>query len=258
MLADDEFSEITMKKVLLTLPILLSSHVYAAQCKVDLKNEVHLNSERIEILQTSGEKAVVDSDNNLMIHGEKIELDSEQQQAIEQYRESLNDYLPRAKEIARDGLALANDIVDDVAQSFDAPEAFNDVKASMQKFYAEMEARYYQNGDLILPADSFSALSESWAEDFEKAKVLFNEEFITSAFNAMSEKMKAEGGLNLTEMANSMSELKERIAERVKQHSAEVQEQSEAFCDSLDEMAEQEQQLHKKIPELKDYQIFTI
>lgn len=258
MLAVNELSEMTMKKVLLTLPILLSSQAYAAQCKVDLKNEVHLNSERIEILQTSGEKAIVDADNNLLIHGEKIELDSEQQQAIEQYRESLNDYLPRAKEIARDGLALANDIVDDVAQSFDSPEAFEDVKASMQKFFAEMEARYYQNGDLVLPADSFSSLSESWAEDFEKAKALFNEEFITSAFNAMSEKMKAEGGLNLTEMANSMSELKERIAERLKQHSAEVQQQSEAFCDSLDEMAEQEQQLHKKIPELKDYQIFTI
>ncbi|MEF1291237.1 YggN family protein [Vibrio sp. M260118] len=247
-----------MKKVLLTLPILLSSQAYAAQCKVDLKNEVHLNSERIEILQTSGERAIVDADNNLLIHGEKIELDSEQQQAIEKYREGLNDYLPRAKQIARDGLALANDIIDDVALSLDAPEAFEDVKASMQKFFAEMEARYYQNGDLVLPADSFSSLSESWAEDFEKAKALFNEEFITSAFNAMSEKMKSEGGLNLTEMANSMSELKERIAERLKQHSAEVQQQSEAFCDSLDEMAEQEQQLHKKIPELKDYQIFTI
>lgn len=247
-----------MKKVILALPILLSSQVYAAQCKVDLKNEIHLNGERIEIVQTGGDKAVVDANNNLLIHGEKIELDNEQQQAIAQYRENLNDYLPRAKKIAQDGLALANDIVDDVAVSFDAPEAFEGVKQSMKQFYADIEARYYNNGDLVLPADSFGSLSETWAEDFEKAKVLFNEEFIASAFNAMSEKMKAEGGLNLTEMANSMSELKERIAERLKQHAVEVEQQGEEFCDSLDQMAEQEQQLHKKIPELKDYQIFTI
>lgn len=247
-----------MKKVILALPILLSSQVYAAQCKVDLKNEIHLNGERIEIVQTGGDKAVVDANNNLLIHGEKIELDNEQQQAIAQYRENLNDYLPRAKKIAQDGLALANDIVDDVAVSFDAPEAFEGVKQSMKQFYADIEARYYNNGDLVLPADSFGSLSETWAEDFEKAKALFNEEFIASAFNAMSEKMKAEGGLNLTEMANSMSELKERIAERLKQHAVEVEQQSEEFCDSLDQMAEQEQQLHKKIPELKDYQIFTI
>ncbi len=247
-----------MKKVILALPILLSSQVYAAQCKVDLKNEIHLNGERIEIVQTGGDKAVVDANNNLLIHGEKIELDNEQQQAIAQYRENLNDYLPRAKKVAQDGLALANDIVDDVAVSFDAPEAFEGVKQSMKQFYADIEARYYNNGDLVLPADSFGSLSETWAEDFEKAKALFNEEFIASAFNAMSEKMKAEGGLNLTEMANSMSELKERIAERLKQHAVEVEQQSEEFCDSLDQMAEQEQQLHKKIPELKDYQIFTI
>lgn len=247
-----------MKKVILALPILLSSQVYAAQCKVDLKNEIHLNGERIEIVQTGGDKAVVDANNNLLIHGEKIELDNEQQQAIAQYRENLNDYLPRAKKIAQDGLALANDIVDDVAVSFDAPEAFEGVKQSMKQFYADIEARYYNNGDLVLPADSFGSLSETWAEDFEKAKALFNEEFIASAFNAMSEKMKAEGGLNLTEMANAMSELKERIAERLKQHAVEVEQQGEEFCDSLDQMAEQEQQLHKKIPELKDYQIFTI
>ncbi|MCG9578343.1 YggN family protein [Vibrio tubiashii] len=247
-----------MKKVILALPILLSSQAYAAQCKVDLKNEIHLNGERIEIVQTSGEKAIVDADNNLLIHGEKIELNNEQQQAIAQYRDNLNDYLPRAKKIAQDGLALANDIVDDVAVSFDAPEAFEGVKQSMKQFYADIEARYYNNGDLVLPADSFGSLSETWAEDFEKAKALLNEEFIASAFNAMSEKMKAEGGLNLTEMANAMSELKERIAERLKQHAVEVEQQGEEFCDSLDQMAEQEQQLHKKIPELKDYQLFTI
>lgn len=247
-----------MKKILLALPLLLSSQVYAAQCKVDLKNEIHLNGERIEIHQISGDTAIVDENNNLTIHGEKIELDDGQKQAIAEYRDNINDYLPRAKKIAQDGLALANDIVDDVAESFDAPEAFAGVKESMKQFYADIEARYYQNGDLVLPADSFGSMSETWAEDFEKAKALFNEEFITSAFDAMSEKMKAEGGLNLTEMANSMAELKERIAKRLSKHATEVEQQSEEFCDSLDQMAEQEQQLHNKIPQLKDYQIFTI
>lgn len=247
-----------MKKILLTLPILLSSHAYAAQCKIDLKHEIHLDGEKVEILQANGDSAIVDGDNNLMIHGERIELDSDQKQAIAQYRESLNDYIPRAKQMAQDGMALANDIIDDVAQSFDMPGAFDDVKQSMQQFYADIESRYYKDGDLVLPADSFGSMGDTWAEDFEKAKSLFNEEFITSAFNAMSEKMKQEGGLNLTEMANSMSELKERIAERLQEHSAEIEQQSDAFCDSLDQMAEQEQELHNKIPQLKDYQIFTI
>lgn len=248
-----------MKKKLVTLPLLLvSSQVFAAQCNIDLKNEIHLNEQRLEIQQIGGETAVVDSDNTLTIHGERIELDSDQQQAIAQYRDSLNEYLPRAKQMAQEGLALANDIVDDVAQSFDAPEAFESVKQSMQQFYAEVESRYYKEGDLILPADSFDSLTDSWAQDFDRAKALFNEEFISSAFDAMSEKMKAEGGLNLTEMASAMSELKQRVSERLAEHIQQVEEQSAEFCDSLDQLADQEQQLHQKVPQLKDYQIFTI
>ncbi|MCG9678057.1 YggN family protein [Vibrio sp. Isolate24] len=247
-----------MKYGLFTISLLVASQAYAAQCNVDLKNDIRLNDKTLEIHQKGGDTAIVDAENTLTIHGEEIPLDASQQQAIADYRSNLNDYLPRAKQIAQDGLALANDIIDDVGQSFDAPEAFDSVKASMQQFYADIEARYYQNGDLILPADSFASLRETWTEDFESAKKLFNEEFITSAFNAMSEKMQVEGGLNLTEMADTMSELKERIAKRLEAHSVDVEKQSQEFCDSLDSMAEQEKELHKKIPQLKDYQVFTI
>lgn len=247
-----------MKKTLLLLPLLLSSQAMAAQCKVDLKNEIHLDGETVEIYQASGESAVVDADNNLKIDGQYITLTDEQKQAVADYRQNLNDYIPKAKQMAQDGLDLANNIIDDVAESFDAPGAFDNVKQSMLQFYADIEARYYKDGDLILPADSFGSITENWSEDFDKATALFNEEFITSAFNAMSEKMKAEGGINLTEMADSMSKLKERIASRMAEHAGEVEQRSQEFCDSLDDMAEQEQDLLKQIPELKDYRVFTI
>ena len=74
----------------------------------------------------------------------------------------------------------------------------------------------------------------------------------------MSEKMKQEGGLNRTELTDSMAELKLKVEERMKQHAKQMEEESAEFCDSLDEMAEQEQELHEIIPNLKDYQVFTI
>ena len=252
-------SEIKMKQVFLTIPLLIMvSQVNAAQCKVDLKSDIKLNGERLEIHQESGNTAVVDSDNRLLIEGKEVVLEPEQKKAISDYRAHLNDYLPRAKQIARDGLTLVNDIIDDVGESFDAPDAFQSVKASMQEFYTDIEQRYYKEGDLILPADSFSSLSETWSQDFENAKKLFNQEFISSAFTAMSEKMKAEDGINLTQMAETMSELKERIATRLKKHAGEVEKQSQEFCDSLDDLAQEEKELHQIIPQLQDYQVFTI
>ena len=236
----------------------VSQPTFAAQCRVDLKNELRIDEQKVEIHQVNGDTAILDGNNDLYIHGEKVALDADQQAAIEKYRDSMNEYLPLAKQMANDSLALANDVIDDIAASLDSPESFDNVKESMKTYFAELEARYYKDGELVLPANSFDSMANGWSEDFEKAKEIFNQEFISSAFNAMSEKMKQDGGLNLTEMADSMAELKLKVEERMKEHSQQVQEEANEFCDSLDEMAEQEQELHKIIPNLKDYQVFTI
>lgn len=110
-----------MKKLAVLISMLTTFSVSAAQCRVDIKNEIRLDGEAVEIHQQNGDKARVDSHNNLYIHGEKIELSQDQQAAIESYRENLNAYLPKAKQLAADGLAFANDVIDDIAASLDAP-----------------------------------------------------------------------------------------------------------------------------------------
>ncbi len=228
------------------------------QCRVDINNEVRMDGQNLEIVHTNGEKAVVDEDNNLFIKGELIELDDDQKAAIENYREKMNAYIPQAKQLASDGLALANDIIDDIAVSLDAPDSFDNVKVAIKDFFADVEARYYKDGDFILPADSFESMTESWSKDFEKAQEIFNKEFLASAFDALSAKMKEDGGLNLTALSESMTELQAKVQERLAEHSKDVEKQAEDLCESLDDMAGEEQDLLKKIPELKDYQVFTI
>ncbi len=247
-----------MNKTLLLSLLFCSTSVFAGQCKVDVQNEVHLSGSNVEIHTTSGETALMDEDNRLYLHGEQIELDSSQQQAIEDYRESVSSALPKAKELAQKGMDVASDLLDDVAASLDAPEAFEDVKQSMKTFFADIESRYYENGDFVLPANTFDSMTAQWQEDFEKAKALFSQEFFSSAFDALSQKMKQEGGLNLTELGKTMDELTAKFEARLKEHSVTVEKEGKELCDSLDDIVEQEQELHKKIPELKDYQVFTI
>ncbi|UTZ27266.1 YggN family protein [Vibrio campbellii] len=247
-----------MKKLLTLSLLTISASGYAAQCRVDINNEVRMDGQNLEIVHTNGEKAVVDEDNNLFIRGELIELDDDQKAAIENYREKMNAYIPQAKQLASDGLALANDIIDDIAVSLDAPDSFGNVKVAVKDFFADVEARYYKDGDFILPADSFDSMTESWSQDFEKAQEIFNKEFLTSAFDALSAKMKEDGGLNLTALSESMTELQAKVQERLAEHSEDVEKQAEDLCESLDDMAVEEQDLLKKIPELKDYQVFTI
>lgn len=247
-----------MKKLLTLSLLVVSASGYSAQCRVDINNEVRLDGQSLEIHQTTGDSAVVDEDNNLFIKGEQVELDSDQKAALEGYREKMNAYIPQAKQLASDGLELANAIIDDVAASLDAPDAFDNVKASVKTFFEDVESRYYKDGDFILPAESFESMTQSWTDDFAKAQEIFNKEFLASAFEALSKKMQEEDGLNLTALSKSMTELSAKVEQRINEHSQGIEQKAEELCDSLDDMAAQEDNVLKKIPELKDYRVFTI
>lgn len=237
-----------------------ASNAYAlGQCGVDIKNEVHLNGEQVEVVKEStSSRVLIDENNNLFINGEQVTLDSAQQKALDSYRENMNTYVPKAKELAASGLATANDLIDDVAASFDDSEAFNNVKAALADFFADVQSRYQQGDEFVLESDAFSSFMDNWEQDLAKAKEVFNQEFMSSAFTALQEKMQQEGSLNLTELSRQYNELKERMSGTLEQQSESLQNQAKEYCDSLNDVAEEEQQLHKKIPELKDYQVFTI
>lgn len=247
-----------MKKLFTLSLLMLSVSGYSAECRVDINNEVRMDGQSLEIHQVTGDKAVVDEDNNLFVKGKQVELDAEQKAAIEAYRENMNAYIPQAKQLASDGLELANAIIDDVAASLDAPGTFDNVKTSVKAFFADVESRYYKDGDFILPAESFESMTQSWTDDFAKAQEIFNKEFLASAFEALSKKMQEEDGWNLTALSESMAELSAKVEQRITEHSKEVEQQAKELCGSLDEMADQEENLLKQIPELQDYRVFTI
>ncbi|MCG9628694.1 YggN family protein [Vibrio mediterranei] len=244
---------------LLLSTLLASGHALAVdQCGVDIKNEVHLDGEQVEIVKTPASKVLIDQDNNLFINGKAIELTQLQKEALESYRENMNKYVPKAKDLAENGLELTNELIDDVAESFDNSEAFQNVKQAVAEFFADVESRYENNGEFVLQSEAFSSFMDNWEQDVAKAKEVFNKEFFSSAFTALQEKMSEEGGLNLTELSKQMDELKTRMSETMKVQSESLKQQAEDYCDSLNDVAEQEQDLQKKIPELKDYQVFTI
>ncbi|CAM2758375.1 YggN family protein [Vibrio mytili] len=247
-----------MNKLLTLSLLLISFGGYSAQCRVDIHNEVRMDGQSLEIRQTSGDTAVVDEDGNLVIKGESIELDADQKAAIGDYRDKMNAYIPQVKQLASDGLELANDIIDDIAKSLDAPNAYDNVKVSIKAFFEDIESRYYKDGDFILPADSFESMTKSWTDDFEKAQEIFNKEFLSSTFAALSTKMQDDGGLNLTALSEAMAELSAKVEQRLAEHSKKVEKQADDLCESLDDMADEENDLLKKIPELNDYRVFTI
>lgn len=247
-----------MKKHLLALSLLMSSSTWAAQCQVDIQNEVHLNTQRVEILRSSSDKALIDKQNNLYIQGKKMVLSADQQAAVRQYRDLLTSMLPKAQRWADDSLKVANQLVDEVAVSLEAPQAFENVKKSMATFFAQAKAQYFKNDDLVVPAETFESMQNRWQQELSRGREMLTQQFFASAFDVMANKMQQEGGLNLTQLGKNMGDLKNKLDEKVKEQTATFEKQGQEWCDALNKMTQQEQQLHKKIPQLKNYQVFTI
>ncbi len=247
-----------MKKHLLALSLLMSSSTWAAQCQVDIQNEVHLNTQRVEILRSSSDKALIDKQNNLYIQGKKMVLSADQQAAVRQYRDLLTSMLPKAQRWADDSLKVANQLVDEVAVSLEAPQAFENVKKSMATFFAQAKAQYFKNGDLVVPAETYESMQNRWQQELSRGREMLTQQFFASAFDVMANKMQQEGGLNLTQLGKNMGDLKNKLDEKVKEQTATFEKQGQEWCDALNKMTQQEQQLHKKIPQLKNYQVFTI
>lgn len=56
----------------------VSLPTFASQCRVDLKNELRIDDQKVEIHQVNGDTAILDGNNDLYIHGEKVALDAVQ------------------------------------------------------------------------------------------------------------------------------------------------------------------------------------
>lgn len=232
-----------------------SALVSAEQCPLQMHNELHENGGWIEIHKADGRVATLTENNSVQIDGKSVALDREQKQAIARYRADLISGIRQIRAYSNDAIAFLNETLNDVETSIELPGAFDDVKHKLNAFWQQTSDQYFEkNGETVLPKGAFEHVMNAWT----KARSLFDDEFIVSVWNSLSEKMKDENGVNLTAMASVIDQLKTKIEARWHEHDIERHQQEKALCDSMNQLIKEEQELHQKIPELKDYQLFTI
>lgn len=247
-----------MKRILTASILLVSGAAFGQSCPIDIKNEVHLKEGTVSVYQQQEPKVVIDGSNQVFINGEKLDLDQMQQQALEAYHKGVQEHLPQLVDLANDGISIASDITNEIASGFDNPEAFDGVKKLIDDFSATVNDKFYQDDTFVIPADVFDKESSSWMSEFNQVIENISMESIESAFSALSEEMKQEGGINFSELKNRVMEMKASIEEKVAARSKEVEQKATNLCDSVQDLATEEQKLQELIPQLKDYQIFEI
>lgn len=248
-------------KIFLAVCFIFFSHVVLAsseQCAVKVEREVEANDGWLLFHLDDGRNVEINDQNQVLIGGQVVELSPEQRQAVDQYRNSIATHMQRLSVYAKSNAEFLGDVIDDIGLSLGAPEAFDDLKVELDHFWQTTVEPYQIHQGNILPAGTFEALRDSWHSQAIKAKALFDQAFIDQAWQALSEKFKQEGSLSLTAISDMLTTLEATISERLQLHSNSLDQQESKMCESLHDIAEQENDLRDQIPELKDYQVFTI
>ena len=246
-----------MKKTLAASLLLASTTAFAQSCPVDVQNDIHIAGEQVSVYQSGEPKMRIDENNQVYINGKRLELDEIQQKAVDAYSQGVKEYLPKMADIADDGVGIASDILNEVSARFDSKESFAKVETLIDDYSQKAQQKFYQGGEFVMPADMFENVDSDWKQEFEQAMKHVSIESLSGLFSALSQEMK-NGELNFSELQEQFSELKVKIEEKVRARSGEITTKANDLCDSIKGLAEEEKELHRVVPALKDYQMFEI
>ncbi|MGR5143420.1 DUF2884 family protein [Photobacterium sp. DNB23_23_1] len=247
-----------MKKTIIALSLLTcSTSSFAQSCPVNVPNDIHIAGNEVSVYQDGQAKLLIDSENQLFIEDKQVALSEPQTLALQSYSEHVKSYLPQMANLADEGASIAQDIIDELSIHFGGGDAFSGAEQLVDEYSEKAKQKFYPDGEFVMPADVFESMDTNWKQEFEEALKHISMESISGIIASLSAEMKS-GELSFSDFQSELSQLKQRLQETIRQRSGEVAEQAGTICESIEGLAEEEQELQQVIPELKDYQMFEI
>ncbi|WP_105201140.1 MULTISPECIES: YggN family protein [unclassified Pseudoalteromonas] len=228
------------------------------QCNIEFKNDVRIEPQRLQITNTNNQHLVYSS-GLLEVDGQPVELNAEQQQALDDYTDKVRTYMPEVAQIALDGVKIAGVALEEVGAAFGIShnEALSDI---VENIGINIEQTFYQDGAFVMGKQSFEQLGNDiesqFDEDFEQAVEQAMVQSIGSIFIALGSELLGSGG-DMDEFEQRMERLGEQVEQRVELQASQIEQRADALCHSFSELAQQEAQLLSMIPELKEYQLLS-
>lgn len=247
-----------MKKSIIALSLLAcSTGSFAQSCPVNVPNDIHIAGEQVTVYQGGEPKLLINDENQLFINGKQVALSESQSQALEAYSEHVKSYLPQMAQLADDGASIAQEVIDELSAHFGESDAFSGAEQLVDEYSEKAKQKFYPDGEFVMPADVFQSMDSDWKQEFEEALKHISMESISGVIASLSADMKS-GELSFSDFQTQLKELKQSLQDKIRQRSGEVAVQAGDVCESIEGLAEEEEQLQLIIPEMKDYQMFYI
>lgn len=243
-----------MNKIVLVLLIVFSPRLLADQCQVRIQNELRHSDDYVEIALDSGKTARLYQDNHLVVDNKEYQLNPAQEVVLNSYRENVITGIKRYQNITFSYIDQIDSIIDEMSTVLDDSQNLDALKTKMHSFWEQAYGNYYEGDQFVVDSSAFNQLDELW----NKMRSFFDQEAMADLWATFSEGIGKLSKLSFSEFASLIQKLNSKIYQHWQQFSDQKESQQKQLCDSFNQLIDQEQAVHESIPELKNYQVFTI
>ncbi|MCG9696015.1 YggN family protein [Shewanella sp. Isolate11] len=257
----------------LGLTTLLSSNVWAGdkgnqisfgddnQCQVSLNYDVAVEPRKLVISEAQKEVYRIEQ-GKLYVEGNEVELDSEQQQLVNQYAADVSKQLPEVIDLVHDAVDIASTAVSMALTPLLGDAAGAKIDAMMASLSERIDTVAYQHGDRFYLGATESSLEETFGKEFEQEMEQLVQSSIGSMMMSLGSEMMSGDGDSFEEKMQSFSAKMEKVGEdietQIEQQADELDERANLLCDNFQQLAALEQQLHQQVPQLNKYPLMNL
>lgn len=248
------------------LSVFLSKALYANNsCDVELEAGVTINESSIEFFDSDNNNQTlykIDDDNNLIVGGDYVSLDNDQQVLVEQYSSNIRAMVPQVRNIALEGVDLALDGVNLAFNELlgEGNDVGADLTHELSSLKEEVSARFtvehgFTIGENGLDEDEL--LGEEFEERIESAVETAVMGSMGSLLVALGQEMMFSGG-DTNAFEARMESFGENIEYEMESRAEQIEQKADLLCLGVMEINNIEEQLRASIEALESINVITV
>ncbi len=266
------FTQLPKTLIVVTLlSVFISKALYAHDsCDVELDAGVTINESSIEFFDSDKNNQdkkkqtlyKIDEDNNLIVGGDYVSLNDDQQVLVEQYSSSIRAMVPQVRNIALEGVDLALEGVNLAFNELlgEGNDIGADLTQELSSLKEEVATRFtIANGFTIGEngLDDDELLGEEFEERIENAVEKAVMGSMGSLLVALGQEMMFSGG-DTDSFETRMESFGENIEHEMELRAEKIEQKAERLCLGLVEIDRIEEQLRASIEPLDDINVITV
>lgn len=252
-----------LKPLLVSLSLFISMPSLAeqAECDVELGHGLIITDDVIRIVDKGQTRVQINYDQQLFIKGRWIELSDEETKVLKLYSEGLRDTVPELVELATDGVNLGLTAIEQVVSGFTEkePEVLKD-----QLKYVERALRdRFKKGDdfFYIAPQSLSKMNDFFEREISEKIHSAVHGSLGAILVALGDAFEStEGNIEerITDMNERMDIISAEIDKSLKKKAIKLEAKANEYCGCLRTLEDTEQQLHKIVPQLADFDLVKV